>query len=48
MFSPLLKTKDDPFFPTLIQDYRNIAFVLFINNYLGLIKDFNNIYNFLY
>jgi hypothetical protein len=48
VFSPLLKTDEELLFPTLIKDYRDAVFILFIDNYIGAATDFWTMYTFLY
>jgi hypothetical protein len=40
VFGPLLKTDNEPLFLTLIKDYREAAFVLFMDDHIGAATDF--------
>ena len=48
MFRPLLRGEGAEAIPTLISIYKNLAFTLFIDNYIRVAEDFNSLFNLLY
>jgi len=48
VFRPLPRGEGAEAIPTLISTYKNLAFTLFIDNYVRVAEDFNSLFNLLY
>jgi len=48
VFRPLPRGEGPEAIPTLISTYENLAFTLFIDNYVRVAEDFNSLFNLLY
>jgi len=48
VFRPLPRGEGAEAIPTLISTYKNLAFTLFIDNYIRVAEDFNSLFNLLY